>query len=99
MFAVESRQFAHESVEPAIGAGQLPQREEQKARRAARPQQQRKMGEIAALNESLRDLAHGLSCVFLRVAALRAFGGARRINVAQAGFIPPRDRPKSRLTL
>src|SRR5436305_2148484 len=72
--AVEARQFADEIVEAPRRGAELAQRNPQRKARRRRPQQQRQMREIAALDEDADQVGHFL---FL---TLPGGGGSARIE-------------------
>ncbi len=59
MRVVEARKLAHEVVEAAHRGREIAQREQSGRARAARPQEQGQVREIAALPEYLRDVVQG----------------------------------------
>ena len=58
---VQPHNLCNEIIEPPVGRGQLLQRPDEQRARAARPQEEREMREIAALREGACDVVQGMS--------------------------------------
>jgi hypothetical protein len=73
---VQPRDLADKIIEPSIRRGKLLQRPHQETRRARRPQEEREMRKIAALDELIGHVRHRFVTVFASADVRTAFAAA-----------------------
>src|SRR4051812_38338922 len=78
--AVEARQFAHEIVEAPRRGAEFAQRNPQRKARRRRPQKQRQMREITALDEGADQVGHLTVVPQIHTVILRSRALARRLE-------------------